>query len=70
MASHPMNLDAIAENCITMYLRQRREEREWNESPPVLADIISAQAAAHEVDRAALAARVRAEWARRRPAET
>ena len=64
MAVPPTQIDDIAEQCVVMYRNQRREEAEWNEPPPVLADIIYAQSQLHQVDQRLLTERVRAKFRR------
>ncbi|GEM_PF-4142712 len=60
MAESTQQLDLIARQSVEQYGRQRREEDQWNEPPPELADILLAMSQKHGVDLHALTRRVRA----------
>jgi len=60
MAESTQQLDLIAQQSVEQYGRQRREEDQWNEPPPEMADILLAMSQKHGVDLPALTQRVRA----------
>ena len=66
MTNPPRGIEEVADECVAMYRAQLREEAEWNEPPPELADIIYVLSETHRVDQRLLTERVRARF--RRPA--